>query len=35
MAREGLCVFVLGLRIPYLDEEVGGACDWWGGEVVQ
>ena len=28
MAGKCLCVLVFGLRVPYLDEKVGGASNW-------
>ena len=34
MTREGLCILPLVLRVPYFDEEIGGACDWWNEKLV-
>jgi len=34
VARKGLCVLPLVLGVPYFDEEIGGASDWWKEKLV-
>ena len=34
MTREGLRILPLVLRVPYFDEEIGGAGDWWNKKLV-